>query len=165
MNQQAATAKVLKLPKTSVGKDKPKKIKIQNAAIKRQAMAATAIGAIGLVLTTLSLKHLSHGVEIVTGVDAWESWAMAIGIDLSFIALEVAQLCCSTETLRKEIEKWTKPSIVGTMIGSAAMNAFAFGMAANGLWIIPAVTLGLAIPTLIYILTRISVKMYLNGQK
>jgi hypothetical protein len=32
-----------------------------------------------VTLTALSLSHLAHGVEIVTGSSTWESWAMAIG--------------------------------------------------------------------------------------
>jgi hypothetical protein len=43
-------------------------------------------------LTALSLSHLAHGVEIVTGSSTWESWAMAAGVDCGFITLELSQL-------------------------------------------------------------------------
>jgi hypothetical protein len=48
---------------------------------------------------------------------------MAIGIDLGFVALEIAQLCAATERVRAEIGRWTKPAILGTIVASAAMNA------------------------------------------
>lgn len=143
----------------------PAKSSRYRGRIRRQGLAATAIGAIGLVLTALSLSHLSHGVTIVTGVPAWEAWAMAIGIDLSFVALECAQLTAATETVRKAVARYARPSIIGTLAGSAAMNAFAFGHGATGWWIVPAVTLGLAIPALIYVLTRIAVAMWINCQR
>jgi len=52
----------------------------------------------GLVLTALSLPHLAHGIELVTGAPAWESWLMAIGIDLGFLAPEIGQLCAARPT-------------------------------------------------------------------
>jgi hypothetical protein len=51
---------------------------------------------------------------------------MAVGIDLGFIALEASQLATVGEKLRKQIARWTRHAILGTVIGSAAMNAFAF---------------------------------------
>jgi hypothetical protein len=57
-------------------------------ALGRQSDAAIAIGGVGVTLVTLSLNHLAHGIELVTGAPTWEAWAMAIGIDLGFVALE-----------------------------------------------------------------------------
>jgi hypothetical protein len=44
--------------------------------------------AVASTLTALSLTHLAHGISIVTAAPRWENWAMAIGIDLGFVALE-----------------------------------------------------------------------------
>jgi hypothetical protein len=79
---------------------------------------------------------------------------MAIGIDLGFLALEIGQLCAATPSVRAEIGRFTKPAIIGTLVASAAMNAFAFGAQAEGWWVYPAICLGLAIPSLIYALSR-----------
>ena len=154
-----------------ITKPAPKKLTQPNKSSRvrakyyRQAGASVAVATIGLVLTALSLSHLSHGVVIVTGVPAWEAWAMAIGIDLSFVGLEVAQLCAVTEHMRRTIGRYTRPAIIGTLIGSAMMNAFAFGNGATGYWIIPAVALGIAIPGLIYVLTRIATALWLGCQR
>ena len=81
---------------------------------------------------------------------------MAVGIDLGFIALEVAQLCAATPAVRREISRFTKPAIIGTLAASAVMNAMAFGSQAMGLMVYPAILLGLAIPALIYALSRVA---------
>jgi len=116
-------------------------------------IAAAGILVVGLVLVGLSLSHLAEGVEVVTGSDAWTAWPMAVGIDLGFIALEIAMLV-SSDDLRSEISHYTTPAIAGTLAVSAVMNGFAFASKATGWMIIPAWLLGLAIPALIYTLTK-----------
>src|ERR1700757_5523057 len=54
--------------------------------------AATAVLAVALVLLALSLSHLAAGIALVTGAEPTDGWLMAIGIDLGFIALELAVL-------------------------------------------------------------------------
>jgi len=124
--------------------------------LKRQQIAAGAVAAVAIVLTGLSLAHLAHGIALVTNAPIIEAWAMAVGIDLGFIALELAQLCAATPTTRRAVEQFSRPAIVGTLIVSATMNAFAFGSAATGLMIYPAAALGVAIPALIYALSRVA---------
>lgn len=150
-----------KAPKLS----QPAKSSRIRGRIRRQAMASAAVGAVGLVLTGLSLSHLSHGVALATGVPQWEAWSMAIGIDLGFIGLECAQLCAATETVRKTVSRYARPSIIATLAGSAVMNAFAFASGAVGWLVAPAIALGLAIPALIYVLTRIAVAMWIDCQR
>jgi hypothetical protein len=91
---------------------------------------------------------------------------MAIGIDLSFISLELAQLCTSTDTLRRSINLWAGPTIIGTLIVSACMNAYAFASVAVG-WpmIASACVLGVSIPMLIYVLTRVSVALWIDATR
>jgi hypothetical protein len=124
-------------------------------ALRRQAGTAIGVGAVAVTLTTLSLSHLAHGIEIVTGCQSWEGWAMAVGIDLGFVALELSQLAIG-DKLRKQVARFARPAILGTLAGSAAMNAFAFAaQAINPYMMAAAITLGVAIPTLIYALTRV----------
>ncbi|MDC7787977.1 hypothetical protein PQJ75_13860 [Rhodoplanes sp. TEM] len=159
---------VVRLPSGRVHRRRlaqPAKSSIHRGRVQRQLAASAAVAAIGLVLTALSLSHLAHGVAIVTGIPAWQAWATAIGFDLTLIALESAQLCAISEAVRKEIARWARPSILGVLIGSACMNAFAFGEAVTGWWLAPAIVLGIAIPCLIYVLTRISVALYIATQR
>src|SRR5262249_16784937 len=41
-------------------------------ALRRQAGTAAGIGVVAVTLTALSLSHLAHGVQIVTGSATWE---------------------------------------------------------------------------------------------
>jgi hypothetical protein len=132
-------------------------------ALRRQAGTAVGIGAVAVTLTALSLSHLAHGVEIVTGSSAvWESWAMAVGIDLGFVALELSQLAIN-DKVRRQVARFARPAILGTLAGSAAMNAFAFAAQTVNPWMMAAaVTLGIAIPALIYSLTRVGAALYID---
>lgn len=148
--------------KLKVSKEVRKVSRHQQKKMKRQMLSGVGIGAVAMCLTGLSLSHLASGVEIVTGASSVEAWSMAVGIDLGFISLELAQLNAANEKVAKAISKFTKPAIVGTMAGSAIMNAFAFAAQAKGYMIVPAVVLGVAIPALIYALTRIGAALYID---
>lgn len=132
------------------------------SAAKRQAMTGVAIGAVASTLTALSLSHLAHGIELVTHAPTWEAWAMAVGIDLGFVALELSQLACSPK-VAKSVAKFSKPAIIGTLTGSALMNALAFaGSASNAGMQVAGVAIGVAIPCLIYALTRVGAAIWLD---
>jgi len=156
-------AAIAKLPLAERTAKAVRKSRRRDKAERRQVFAAAGIGVVASTLTALSLTHLAHGIAIVTAAPAWESWAMAIGIDLGFVALEGAQLTCTSEKLRREVTKYTKPAIKGTLSGSAAMNAFAFCAQTSGWMTGAAIVLGLAIPALIYALTRIGCAMYIDS--
>ena len=153
----------MSVTKLNLIKTAPKKAnRSQLKRIKRQALAATAIGAVAVALTGLSLDHLAHGIDIVTGTSGWQSWAMAVGVDLGFVTLELAQLSAVNDKIAKQISKFTRPAIIGTMVGSACMNAFAFAAQATGYMVAPAVVLGIAIPAMIYALTRVGAALYID---
>jgi hypothetical protein len=131
-------------------------------AIRRQALTAIGIGLVAVTLTALSLSHLAHGVEIVTGSSPFEAWAMAVGIDLGFVALELSQISIG-DRLRRTVARYARPAIVGTLIGSAAMNAFAFAAQADGYCMqAAAVAMGVAIPALIFAMTKVGAALYID---
>jgi len=116
-----------------------------------------------VTLTALSLSHLAHGVELITGSSRLESWMMAIGVDIGFIALELAQIAAIADRVRKQVARFARPAIVGTLTGSAGMNAFAFASGTANPWMMAAgIALGLAIPALIYALTRVGAALYID---
>jgi hypothetical protein len=51
------------------------------------------------------------------------------------------------------------PAILGTLAASGALNALAFAAQADGLLLYPAAALGIAIPGLIYALSRTAFAM------
>ena len=132
-------------PAAPVPKAQSRKDRRAGKALRRQAGT----------LTALSLSHLAHGIEIVTGCQPWEGWAMAVGIDLGFVALELSQLAV-TDKVRRQVSRFARPAILGTLAGSAGMNAFAFAAQADNQYMLAAgIALGIAIPALIYALTRV----------
>ncbi len=123
--------------------------------------AAAAVMLVALVLLGLSLSHLASGVAIVTGSGERDGWLMAVGIDMGFVALELALLVAPAAT-RPAVARYASPAIVGTLATSAAMNAFAFASHAQGLMIYPAIGLGFAVPALVYALTKTGATIYLE---
>ncbi|MGO9238412.1 MAG: hypothetical protein ACLP4V_31580 [Methylocella sp.] len=123
------------------------------------ALAAVGVLAVALALLGLSLSHLASGVAIVTGSGERDGWLMAVGIDLGFVALELALLAAPVAT-RPAVARYASPAIIGTLTTSAAMNAFAFASHAEGLMIYPAIGLGFAVPALVYALTKTGAIMF-----
>lgn len=126
------------------------------AVRRRRALAAFAAASVAVVLTGLSLSHLAHGIEIVTGATPVECWAMAVGIDAGFLTSEMALLCSGAESIRRSVGWWAHPTIATTLILSACMNALAFSHGSEGWRTYIAATLGLVIPALVYSLARIA---------
>jgi uncharacterized membrane protein len=157
------TAKVHRLRPAAAVKAPPlHKSRRAMRALRRQAGTAIGVGAVAVTLTALSLSHLAHGVEIVTSSAPWQAWSMAVGIDLGFVALELSQLAIS-DKVRAQVSKFARPAILGTLAASAAMNAFAFAAQTVNPWMMSAaITLGIAIPALIYALTRTGAALYID---
>ena len=133
-------------------------------ANRRQAMTATVLGGVAVALAALSLSDLAHGIALASpGSAGWQSWALAIGIDCGFIGTELVQLTIG-EKLRKAIGRYSQSLIAGTMIGSAVMNAAAFAASASGWQQCAAAALGIAIPGLIYVLTKIATTVWIDSQ-
>jgi hypothetical protein len=122
-------------------------------------LAASGVMLVALALLGLSLSHLASGVAIVTSSGERDGWLMATGIDMGFMALELA-LLVAPATARPAVARYASPAIVGTLATSAAMNAFAFASHADGLMIFPAIGLGFAVPALVYALTKTGAIMF-----
>lgn len=152
------TATVTKL-KTAPAAKIVKAVKATKNERRNQTIALRGIAGVALTLTALSLTHLTCGIAQVTGGSYAESAAMAVGIDAAFVALEVASIVPVTPEVAKVIHRFAHPAIIGTMLASAALNAFGFAAHASGMMVYPAVALGCAIPGLIYALTRVAVAM------
>ena len=132
------------------------------AEVRRRIAACSFVGTVALTLTGLSLMHLSKGIALVTGAPTWEALAMAIGIDLGFVALELAMLVETDPKRQHAAERWARPAIMGTLAFSALLNALAFTWAATGWMVYPAAALGLAVPAMVYAMTRVGSIMWMG---
>lgn len=135
------------------------------ARLRRQRFAAAASGAVAVILTGLSLTHLAHGIAVVTSAAPWETWAMAAGIDLGFLAAESAMLCAASEPVRRTVGRWAHPTVIVSLTLSGVLNALAFAHGADGWRIYAASVLGLAVPALIYALARVAFTLATSGER
>lgn len=155
---------VAKFPATAM--PKPRAVsRAKRKAMNYQLMTASAIGLCATTVTALSLNHLATGIETITHCPAWQGWAMAMAVDCGFVSLELSQLTIS-DKLRTKLASYFRPAVIGTLAWSAALNALAFAGDASGLpGQVMGVALGLSIPALIYVLTKIGAGMYLDCQR
>ncbi len=145
-------------------------IKQQSASHKRkmhrQRICSYGVGTISLVLMGLSLSHLAGGIQLLTGCGTYAAWAMAMGIDLGFISLELSQLCAVSPALRATVTRFAGPAVKVTLAVSALINAYQFAAGSpNQIFGVAAAMLGVSIPALIYVLTRVFVAMWIDGEK
>lgn len=97
-----------------------------------------------LALLAVSLFDLSEGIDILTQCGTWRAWAMAIGIDAMFVAVEYSAL--------KQGKDLITNAFVGVTLGvSGFLNALAMthGDFSNRC----AIGLGIFIPTAIALAT------------
>lgn len=163
MNANITKLQTSTTPKASQGR---KTISKTVRKTQQQALAAKGIIGVALVLTALSLTKLSGGIELITHCDAWQSWALAIGVDCGFVSMELATMAVATDKLRKKISRYTRPAIICTMAGSASINALGFAWGSTGYAMQAAsVALGIAIPALVYVLTRVGAEMLIDQRQ
>jgi hypothetical protein len=116
-------------------------------------------------LLTLSLNHLATGVQIVTGCAPWEAFAMAVGLDLLIVGLEIAMVSTAGTRAYKPVAKFANPALVAAFVWSAGLNAFAFSAASATVYmVVTAASLGASIPTLIYLGTRAWAALAINAK-
>lgn len=135
---------------------KPRTLWQKVRAIAPRRLAAYGIIGVDTLLLGLSLSHLAHGTQLVTGCSTSDAWLMAVGIDAGFVALECAGLAAP------DIGKsaWLKGPVLWCLAVSAIMNATAFTERADGLVMQGgAIMLGITIPGLIYAGTHIFAKL------
>jgi hypothetical protein len=95
--QSRASLRVIKSSSRLNRQPKIKSGKIAKAARNNYSNFAAAALAVAGALLALSLSHLAAGVALVTGAGSTDGWLMAAGIDLGFIALELAVLAAPTD--------------------------------------------------------------------
>jgi hypothetical protein len=115
---------------------------IQKTSVERYAIMATT-----LALLAVSLFDLSEGIDLLTNCGSWRAWAMAIGIDCLFVAIEYS-------VLKQGRDMMANALTVLTLVMSAALNARAM---THGVFDIDhgnAIALGLFIPAALFLATH-----------
>jgi hypothetical protein len=125
------------------------------AAVVRKHAPAAGLGLVILVLLYLSLNHLARGIMVVTLCDGWEGYAMAVGLDLLIVGLEVAMVVTAGTKAQRPVARFANPALLTAFAWSGGLNGFAFSANQDAIaWKAVAAVLGISIPTLIYLGTR-----------
>ena len=150
-----ATAKPTSKPTTA----KPTKL------AKRQRLARRAVavwsGSAGLAVLALSVSHVAHAIQAITGEGAG-SVLLAIGVDCGMVACEVAEVVCEG---CPDVETWAKRVVWGTLALSASLNAWAFSATA-ATWALWGLSIGLGVlcPFLVFGLGRVATAAWRSGE-
>ncbi len=100
-----------------------------------------------------SLLHIARGMVLMTEVDAWQDWAMAVGIEAAYIVAELAVVLAATDRTRRQVVRWAGPFTAVAMAVSALLNALAFAEHFTGWAKAVPVLIGIMMPVAIYTLT------------
>jgi hypothetical protein len=150
------TTNILSLPKTPKQSTKSKTTPRPRKPSLRERLAiasATSIGAVAVGATALSLTDLADSIGDVAHVAMWKSYALAIALDLNFVATESFSLF-ATAAVAKATHRATTATKAITLVMSAVANSWAMAHGADGLVMQGAcVVAGCSVPALIALAT------------
>lgn len=165
------TASVTQLPVSRARKAAPAKPgqRAQSRALRRrlsrQTLALRVVAGVTIALLTVSLTDSARGVELTTGFPAWKGWLLALGIEASYIAAELAKMFAATPSVRRQVSRLATPYGVVTMGMSAALNGLAFSEHADGLAKALPAMVGVLMPVGIFVLSMIGSELWKNGDR
>jgi hypothetical protein len=149
-------ANILSLPKRSQKPVKQAKVARVRKMSLRQYLALGSAASIGLVAvgaTALSLTDLADSIGDVAHIAAWKSYALAIALDLNFVATESFSLF-ATAAVANATHKATMTTKAITLLMSAVANSWAMAHGADGMVMQGAcVVAGCSVPALIALAT------------
>jgi hypothetical protein len=158
-----ANPNVITLPKTSKPARKIAKAKPITARMTRrlnlQHVAAALIGTVAAAMTTVSLSHIAGGVTHIThaAVPEWQAWGVAIGLDVNYVAMEMAGVVAAMQHVRDRLHRLTRVGIPAVMGFSMALNALEFAAGATNSYELAAgIAMGVILPALVFLTFRVA---------
>lgn len=125
----------------------------RSKAVKRLALA---IGAIGVLVLSLSVAHCTESISLLTGSHWIMSALLAIGIDAGMVASELAELMAHGSKASRKVVLWSRGYTIASIALSILLNSYAFGLHATTGMVWASYLLGACIPCLVYALGRIA---------
>lgn len=147
-----STAKITKFPRQSqAAVNRPRRKACQ--------FVAKCIGAVATLLVALSVWHLTCAVSTLTGSIFILSLFLAVGIDLGLIASELAELVAIGNVI---VARWARAYMIKATVLSMALNAYEFAAHAPSSTLSQslAITFGILLPLMIFILARIAAHLH-----
>jgi hypothetical protein len=98
-------------------------------------------------------------VQVIThdAIPAWQAWGLAVGLDINYVAMEMAGLVTATQVVRDKLHKLTRWGIPAVMGFSMALNALEFSEGATNAYELAAgVAMGVILPALAFLTFRVA---------
>jgi hypothetical protein len=127
--------------------------------LKLQHGSALLLGAVAAAMTTVSLSHIAGGVDHIThhAVPEWQAWGVAIGLDVNYVAMEMAGVVAAMQHVKDRLHRLTRWGIPAVMAFSMALNALEFAAGATNAWELAAgVAMGVILPALVFLTFRVA---------
>jgi hypothetical protein len=117
------------------------------------------LGSVASAMTIVSLTHVAGGVQLVThdAVPDWQAWGLAIGLDINYVAMEMAGIVAATSVVRDKLHKLTRWGIPAVMLFSMSLNALEFcGGVTNSYELTAGIAMGVILPALVFLTFRVA---------
>lgn len=127
--------------------------------LKLQHGTAMLLGIVAAAMTVVSLSHIADGVEHIThgAVPVWQCWGVAVGLDVNYVAMEMAGVVAAMQHVRDRLHRLTRIGIPAVMVFSMALNALAFAAGAVTVWELAAgIAMGIILPGLVFLTFRVA---------
>jgi hypothetical protein len=127
--------------------------------IRLQHFSAVLLGVVAAAMTTVSLSHIAGGVEHIThaAVPGWQAWGVAIGLDVNYVAMEMAGVVTAMQHVRDRLHRLTRFGIPAVMGFSMALNALEFAAGATNTYELAAgIAMGVILPALVFLTFRVA---------
>jgi len=127
--------------------------------IKLQHATAVLIGIVAAAMTTVSLSHIAGGVTHIThaAVPEWQAWGVAIGLDVNYVAMEMAGVVAAMQHVRDRLHRLTRLGIPAVMGFSMSLNALEFAAGATNTYELAAgIAMGIILPALVFLTFRVA---------
>jgi hypothetical protein len=155
---------VLPLPTRQKTPRKAKQAKQPTSArmarrIRMQHVSAALIGTVAAAMTTVSLSHIAGGVTHIThaAIPEWQAWGVAIGLDVNYVAMEMAGVVAAMQHVRDRLHRLTRFGIPAVMGFSMALNAMEFAQGATNAYELAAgIAMGVILPALVFLTFRVA---------
>jgi hypothetical protein len=127
--------------------------------LRLQHGTAVLLGLVAAAMTTVSLSHIATGVESIThgAVPAWQAWGVSVGLDVNYVAMEMAGVVAAMQHVRDRLHRLTRFGVPAILGFSMSLNALAFAAGATNAWELAAgITMGVILPALVFLTFRVA---------
>jgi hypothetical protein len=121
----------------------------------------TFLTAVNVGVICVSLQDIAQCAMTYGHIGSWQGYALALGVDASYIGMEFAALFSPTPHQRERIHRWTRIAVPVIAMVSALANMCEFTAAATTTTeTVIGCVMGAFVPAVAYVTNRVLAVMY-----